>query len=107
MCRTHVTRACAATSLYVQALRPVSGGVPGAPSPAQQLLELGDALLTVNGARRRCIVVQGVQRGACRAAWDAGATGSEGVQARHDEGVLARGIHASHMHPTPALHLLL
>ena len=52
MCRTHVACACAATSLYVQALRPVSGGVPGVPSPAQQLLELGDALLTVNGARR-------------------------------------------------------
>lgn len=39
---------------YVQALRPVSGGVPGAPSPAQQLLELGDALLTINGAAATC-----------------------------------------------------
>ena len=59
--------------VYVQALRPVSGGVPGAPSPAQQLLELGDALLTINGARG-----DGVYRGCRGAGVHRSCTGSGG-----------------------------
>ena len=69
--------------MYAQALRPVNGGVPGVPSPAQQLLELGDALLTVNGAQRRDLRgagVQGVQgvQGVHRGAGVAGSGGSGG-----------------------------
>ena len=95
---------------YVQALRPVSGGVPGAPSPAQQLLELGDALLTINGARG-----DGVYRGCRGAGVHRSCTGSGGGESagtgrthRQDgEGVLARGTAPPRVaHAWQALHLL-
>ena len=75
MCASSVSRvhSHACIRQYVQALRPVSGGVPGAPSPAQRLLELGDALLTINGARG-----DGVYRG-CRGTGVQGCRGA-GVQ---------------------------
>ena len=73
MCASSVSRvhSHACIRQYVQALRPVSGGVPGAPSPAQRLLELGDALLTINGARG-----DGVYRG-CRGAEVQGCRGAQ------------------------------
>ena len=82
MCASSVSRvhSHACIRQYVQALRPVSGGVPGAPSPAQRLLELGDALLTINGARG-----DGVYRG-CRGAGVQGCRGCTGV-AQEVEGV--------------------
>ena len=82
MCASSVSRvhSHACIRQYVQALRPVSGGVPGAPSPAQRLLELGDALLTINGARG-----DGVYRG-CRGAEVQGCRGA-GVQGCRGAGV--------------------